>query len=127
MKKHIIPVLMAFLTIVVAFMSGLYLGRRMSGHAIQLTSGICDGPIEMTTLPKETEEDLQISFPIDINAASLQELMELPDIGEVLAQRIIEHREENGPFETTEGIMEVYGISEKRYEKIKDLIYIGGK
>jgi len=126
LKKHIIPILMAFLTAVVAFMSGIFLGRQMSGPTIQMSSGICDGPVEMTTLPKETELELQISFPIDINTASLQELMALPDIGEVLAQRIIDHRESNGPFETTESIMEVYGIGDKRYEKLKDLIYIGG-
>ena len=98
----------------------------MSGPAMQMSSGICDGPVEMTTFPKETEEEIHVSFPIDINTATLQELMELPDIGEVLAQRIIDHRETNGPFETTESIMEVYGISIKRYEKMKDLIYIGG-
>lgn len=126
MKKHIIPILMAFLTVVVAFMSGLYLGRHMSGPDMQISSGICDGPTEITTLPAVSKKEIPVSFPIDINKASLRELMELPDIGEVLAQRIIDHREMNGPFETTEEIMEVYGISEKRYEKIKDLIDIGG-
>lgn len=126
MKKHIIPILMAFLTLLVVFMSGIYLGRRMSGPAIQMSSGICDGPTEITTLPNETKEEIRVSFPIDINTASLQELMELPDIGEVLAQRIIDHREANGPFDSPEDIMEVYGISDKRYDKIKDLIYIGG-
>ena len=98
----------------------------MSGPAIQVSAGICDGPVESTVSPKETEAEIPVSFPIDINTATLRELMELPDIGEVLAQRIIDHRETNGPFETTEGIMEVYGISEKRDEKIKDLICIGG-
>ena len=126
MKKHIIPILMAFLTVIVAFMSGLYLGRRMSGPAIQMSAGICDGPTEITASPKETEEEIRISFPIDINTASLHELMELPDIGEVLAQRIIDHRVSNGPFDAPEDIMEVYGISVKRYEKIKDLICVGG-
>ena len=126
MKKHIIPVLLIFLTVVVAFLSGMYLGRHMSGPTIQMSYGICDGPIETSTPPKETEEEIRVSFPIDINKAGLQELMELPDIGEVLAQRIIDHREANGLFETTEQIMEVYGISDKRYEKIKDLIFVGG-
>ena len=126
MKKHIIPILMAFLTVVVAFMSGLYMGRQMSGRPIQMSAGICDGPTEIATIPKAHEEETPISFPIDINTASLRELMELPDIGEVLAQRIIDHRETNGPFVSPEEIMEVYGISDKRYEKIKDLICVGG-
>ena len=135
MKKHIIPILIAFLTVVVAFMSGLYLGRQMSLPAMRMTSGLSDMTVE-PTLPdevteqteptKETEPEVQVSFPIDINTASLTELMELPDIGEVLAQRIIDHRTENGPFATIEDIMNVHGISDKRFEKIKDLIYIGG-
>lgn len=127
LKKHIIPILVAFLTVLVAFMAGLYWGRHLSQPAIQLTSSISDGPTVVTTLPKEPKEEIQVSFPIDINSANLQEIMALPDIGEVLAQRIIDYRSEYGPFETPESIMEVYGISDKRYEKIKDLICIGGK
>ena len=107
----------------------------MSLPAMRMTSGLSDMTVE-PTLPdevteqteptKETEPEVQVSFPIDINTASLTELMELPDIGEVLAQRIIDHRTENGPFATIEDIMNVHGISDKRFEKIKDLIYIGG-
>ena len=135
MKKHIIPILIAFLTVVVAFMSGLYLGRQMSLPVMRMTSGLSDMTVEptvpdevteQTESTKETEPEVQVSFPIDINTASLTELMELPDIGEVLAQRIIDHRTENGPFATIEDIMNVHGISDKRFEKIKDLIYIGG-
>ena len=112
-------------------MSGLYLGRQMSLPAVRMTSGISDmpaeasGPNDLTESMGPTEEP--VSFPVDINTAGLRELMELPDIGEVLAQRIIDHRTEHGPFEKTEEIMEVYGISDKRYEKIKDLICIGGE
>lgn len=127
MKKHIIPILAAFLTAVVVFMSGLFFGRKISQPAIEISAVISDGPTVVTTLPKEPKEEIQVSFPIDINTATLQELMALPGIGEVLGQRIIDHRAEHGPFETVEGVMEVYGISDKRYEDIKDLISIGGQ
>ena len=136
MKKHIIPILIAFLTVLVAFMSGLYVGRQMSLPVIRMTSGLTDipvgpadmptGPTELTEPTKETEAEVPVTFPIDINTASLEELMELPDIGEFLAQRIIDYRTENGPFETLEDVMKVYGISDKRYAKIIDLICIGG-
>ena len=126
MKKHIIPILIAFLTALVAFMSGLYLGRQMSMPAIRMTSGLPDMPTELIEPSEETEAEVRVSLPIDINTANLSELMELPDIGEVLAQRIIDYRAENGPFDTIEDIMKVYGISDKRYAKIKDLICIGG-
>ena len=128
MKKHIITVLAAFLTAAVAFMSGLFFGRQTSQPPIQISAVISDGPTVVTRPQKRpTEETVQVIFPIDINTASLQEFMALPGIGEVLAKRIIEYRTDNGPFETTESIMEVEGISEKRYEKIKDLICIGGQ
>ena len=127
MKKHIIPILATFLSAVVVFMSGLFYGRQMSRPAIEVSSVLTDGPTVVTTVPREQNEEIQVSFPIDINHASLQELMALPGIGEVLSQRIIDHRAEHGPFEALEDIMEVNGISEKRFEDIKDLICIGGQ
>ena len=127
MKKHIIHILAAFLTAVVAFMSGLFFGRKLSGPAIQISAVISDGPTIVTAPAKEPREEIQVSFPIDINSATLQELMALPGIGEVLAQRIIDYRAEHGSFESIEGIMEVTGISDKRFEDVKDLICIGGQ
>lgn len=127
MKKHIIPILAAFLSAVVVFMSGFFYGRQMSRPAIEVSAVLSDGPTVVTASPREQHEEIQVSFPIDINHASLQELMALPGIGEVLGQRIIDHRAEHGPFETIEDIMKVSGISDKRFEDIKDLICIGGQ
>lgn len=62
--------------------------------------------------------------PIDLNEASVEQLAELPGIGEATAKRIVEYREQNGKFETTEEIMNVKGIGEKKYETLKDLITV---
>jgi competence protein ComEA len=62
---------------------------------------------------------------ININTASQAELESLPYIGPALAGRIIEYRETNGPFESIEEIIEVYGIGQKTFERIKDLITVG--
>jgi competence protein ComEA len=62
---------------------------------------------------------------IDINTASQFELESLPGIGPTTAEKIIEYREENGPFATTEDIMNVSGIGPGTYERIKDLITVG--
>jgi len=62
---------------------------------------------------------------ININTASSVELQELPHVGEKVAQRIIDFREQNGKFKKVEEIMKVRGIGEKTFEKIKDLITVG--
>jgi len=61
---------------------------------------------------------------LNINTATAQELKALPGIGPVIAQRIIEYRNEHGDFKSVEEIKNVPGIGEKRFEKIKDLITV---
>lgn len=62
----------------------------------------------------------KINGKININTASLEELMGLKGIGKVKAQAIIDYRNLYGPFLSTEEIMKVRGIGEKTYEAIKD-------
>jgi competence protein ComEA len=59
---------------------------------------------------------------ININTANETELERLPHIGETLARRIVEFREQNGPFRRPENLLLVDGISEKRFQEIRPLI-----
>jgi len=59
---------------------------------------------------------------ININRASKEELMTIPGIGESKAEKIIAYREEHGAFSSPEGIMQISGIKEGMYNKIKDKI-----
>ena len=61
---------------------------------------------------------------INLNSADQAELEELPGIGEVLAQRIIDYRTQRGSFRTIEDIKEVSGIGDKRFEAIRELITV---
>lgn len=61
---------------------------------------------------------------IDINKASLDELMTLPGIGQAKANLILNYRSENGLFAKKEDLMKISGIKEGVYNKIKDLITI---
>ncbi|GAB4316241.1 ComEA family DNA-binding protein [Pseudothermotoga lettingae] len=59
---------------------------------------------------------------VNINRADLEKLSELPGIGEVKASEIIKFREQNGPFEKPEDLLEVPGIGPKTLDKIRDMI-----
>jgi competence protein ComEA len=61
---------------------------------------------------------------VDINLAESWLLEALPGIGEVLAGRIIEYREQNGPFQNINELTKVKGITVSLYEKIKPLITV---
>ena len=61
---------------------------------------------------------------VNINTASLEELDSLPGIGPTTAQKIIEYREQNGPFQAIEDIMNVSGIGPATFEELQDLITI---
>ena len=52
--------------------------------------------------------------------------MALPGIGEVLAERILNFREEHGNFSSVDELLNVEGIGKKRLEEILDLITVGG-
>lgn len=59
---------------------------------------------------------------INLNTADLQSLTQLPGIGIKTAEKIIEYRKNNGDFSSVEQIMQVKGIGEKKYLKIKEYI-----
>ena len=59
---------------------------------------------------------------ININTALSADLRELPGIGEVMAERIIEYRESHGRFTKTEDLKKVKGIGEKKFEEIQGYI-----
>ncbi len=62
---------------------------------------------------------------VNINTATDAELETLPRVGPATAQRIIAHREANGPFETIEDIQDVSGIGPATFEGLKELITVG--
>lgn len=69
------------------------------------------------------ERKKEIVF-ININNADKNELSRIPGIGESTAEKIILYRTENGEFEKIEDIMNIKGIKEKKFNKIKEYIYI---
>ncbi len=72
-----------------------------------------------------TEKDKNtIISPIDINSAEIDQLQMLPNIGPVIAERIINHRKKIGRFTSLDQLTAVKGVGPKTLEKIKPLIVI---
>ena len=72
--------------------------------------------------PEEAEEVEATKHLTNINSATKIELMELPGIGEKMAERIIEYRNEHGGFHAIEELMNVSGIGETKFNGLKDLV-----
>ncbi|MDY3927754.1 MAG: helix-hairpin-helix domain-containing protein [Clostridia bacterium] len=71
-----------------------------------------------------TEETSGDKVYVNINTDNAQELMQLDGIGETMAKRIITYRKEHGDFEVVEDLMRVSGIGTKKFDNIKENIYV---
>ena len=70
--------------------------------------------------PARSEKDSRIN----INKASVEELVELPRVGEAVAKRIVLFREKNGPFKKVEDLKSVRGIGDKVFDQIRPSIRV---
>lgn len=71
--------------------------------------------------------DRDVGGRININSADVEELTDLPGIGPTYAKRIVEYRKEFGPFKKIEDLLNVRGIGDRTFDKIRDRITIKEK
>ena len=85
------------------------------------TTGSADYTI--TTDHRDTGSiEVPETAPLNVNTATAEELEALPGIGAVTAQRIIEHREQYGPFLCMDDLLNVYGIGPSTLEQLEGLV-----
>jgi competence protein ComEA len=93
---------------------------------INLASPVGDGT--QIVVPGGTGGEAAAPAPADglvhVNTAGVSELEELPGVGPVLAERIVAHRKEHGPFSTVEDLLDVPGIGEAKLSSMRDQIAV---
>ena len=123
-RRLIFPALALCLLLI---MGGYFLGRRSVDGVILTTqrAPAFTEPAAARALPTvPTQATERAAERLDLNRATLEELMELPGIGEVRAQRILDYRAENGPFLQATDLMKVNGIGEGIFAELRDLVYV---
>lgn len=83
------------------------------------------GPVKVTEPEKDLVQEVKgekVSSKVNIDTATLEELDKLEGIGPSTAQKIVDHRTQNGAFVSIEQIKDVSGIGEGKFEQIKDEI-----
>ena len=127
--KNKVSILLAAVTVLfVGFTLGLFVGRNSGSGTVTLAvpAQMQTAPTAAATAPTQTVPEETVSFPVNINTADAETLASLPGIGQVLAERIVAYRRQNGSFRAIEEITNVEGIGEKKAEAILELITVGG-
>ena len=135
MKNRFHVILGAVTALFAVFTLGIFLGRS-SGGDVYISPDIPDAAVAQTantgtaavsTVPTSqppSDSTAAIVFPLDLNSATVEMLEALPGIGPVLAKRIVEYRDINGPFRSIGELTKVEGIGQKKLEDILELIFI---
>ncbi len=103
--------------------TSLLVGFGSKSQPKQSLPPVARAPVESTKAPQQPR--LIFAERININTASIDELVELPGIGDSLARRIIRYRTENGLFAQKKDLQNVKGVGPVLFARIRDFITIG--
>jgi comEA protein len=120
MKKPRIHPMILISLVFVTFLFGIFAGRNLNRTPVQIQV------LPKPTISTATEPDVPSAWPVNINTADSQTLQQLPGIGPVIAQRIMDYRDAHGAFDTIGELINVDGIGEKTLEKLWDYVITGG-
>lgn len=101
-----------------ADLSSLNLARQLTDGE-QVLVGLPPPPGSASARPSPTETSV-----VDLNTATLDQLDALPGVGPVLAQRILDYRDEHGRFESVDDLQQVTGIGTRKFAELRELVRV---
>lgn len=127
MKKQTAYWLILIESVFDALLIGFFLGQNLNQSSVQASqlsraAYTSETATETAVLPHSRAAEEKVN----INTATSEELQTLPGIGPTLAQRIIDYRNEHGPFSNLLELTNVKGIGLERLNKILDYATVGG-
>lgn len=111
-------ILLLVIALSVSMVLGVFIGRNVNSGHVSLSAE------DFSAETRNSRESMD--YRLDINTATKSQLMELPGIGEVMAERIVAYRTEHGMFSSIDALLQVEGIGEKKLQQIEKLIMVGG-
>lgn len=122
LSKKVTDELVIFVYAEKEYQNSTYSNTTSSNNDYQIDNALKNKVSIITS--DSTNSDTKTSNLININLASITELMTLPGIGETKANNIISYREENGFFKAIEEIKNVSGIGDATFDQFKALITV---
>jgi len=91
---------------------------------IAVSAAATSAQSKSTTQKAATGATATAAAPVNLNTATAEQLATIPGVGPKMAERIIDYRQKNGGFKKVEDLMNVSGVGEKRFLKMKPLITV---
>ena len=91
---------------------------------IAVSAAATSAQSKSTTQKAATGATATAAAPVNLNTATAEQLATIPGVGPKMAERIIDYRQKNGGFKKVEDLMNVSGVGEKSFLKLKPLVSV---